>query len=184
MKLKTKCSTAHNKLDISKHIEGSYSICDNRMQFQETKKLVDHHEPPWGQQQWWSNQSWTTHFLGKYSLNEAVRDLKSCCEEICPGLKAVKNTSKNSCDSEVKRGMYKVLVSVNFLSQQQTCKMTYSPSSLIKLTRKKLANIVLEYQHKFDNFLGFINAEKLWTIKTVFVEMESGSAISRNINVK
>ena len=44
MKLKTKCSTAQNKVDISKHIEGSYSICDNRMQFQETKKLVDHHE--------------------------------------------------------------------------------------------------------------------------------------------
>ena len=97
----------------------------------------------------------------KYSLNEAVRDLKSCYEEICPGLKAVKNTSKNSCHSEVKRGMCKVLVSVNFLSQQQTCKMTYSLSSLIKLTRKKLANVVLEYQHKFDNFLGFINAEKL-----------------------
>ena len=62
--------------------------------------------------------------------------------------------------------------------------MTYSLSSLIKLTRKELANIVLEHQHKFDNFLEFINAEELWTIKTVFTEMESGFAISRNINVK
>ena len=39
--------------------------------------------------------------------------------------------------------------------------MGYPLSSLIKLTRKELANIVLNYQHKFDNSLGLINAELL-----------------------
>ena len=58
--------------------------------------------------------------------------------------------------------------------------MTYSLSSLIKLTREELANIVLDYQHKFDNS---INAEIL-ELKTKFTKMESDLAISRNVNTK
>ena len=61
--------------------------------------------------------------------------------------------------------------------------MAYSLSSLIKLTRKELANIVLDYQHKFDNFLGSINAELL-ELKTKFTKMESGLTISRDVNAK
>ena len=61
--------------------------------------------------------------------------------------------------------------------------MAYSLSSLIKLTREELANIVLDYQHKFDNSLGSINAELL-ELKTKFTRMESDLAISRNVNVK
>ena len=60
--------------------------------------------------------------------------------------------------------------------------MAYSLSSLIKLTREELANIVLDYQHKFDNSLGSINAELL-ELKTKFTKMESDLAISRNVNV-
>ena len=61
--------------------------------------------------------------------------------------------------------------------------MAYSLSSLIKLTREELANIVLDYQHKFDNSLGSINAELL-ELKTKFTKMESDLTISRNVNVK
>ena len=61
--------------------------------------------------------------------------------------------------------------------------MAYSLSSLINLTRDELANIVLDYQHKFDNSLGSINAELL-ELKTKFVKMEFDLAISRNVNVK
>ena len=61
--------------------------------------------------------------------------------------------------------------------------MTYSLSSLIKLTREELANIVLDYQHKFDNSLGSINAELL-DLKMKFTKMESDLTISRNVNVK
>ena len=59
----------------------------------------------------------------------------------------------------------------------------FSLSSLIKLTREELANIVLDYQHKFDNSLGSINAELL-ELKTKFTKMESDLTISRNVNVK
>ena len=45
--------------------------------------------------------------------------------------------------------------------------MAYSLSSLIKLTREELANIVLDYQHKFVNSLDSINAELL-ELKTKF----------------
>ena len=61
--------------------------------------------------------------------------------------------------------------------------MAYSLSSLIKLTREELANIVLDYQHKFDNSLGSINAELL-ELKTKFTKMESDLTISRNVYVK
>ena len=61
--------------------------------------------------------------------------------------------------------------------------MAYSLSSLIKLTREELANIVLGYQHKFDNSLGSINAELL-ELKTKFTKMESDLTISRNVNVR
>ena len=61
--------------------------------------------------------------------------------------------------------------------------MPYSHSSLIKLTREELANIVLDYEHKFDNSLGSINAELL-ELKTKFTKMESDLAISRNVNIK
>ena len=61
--------------------------------------------------------------------------------------------------------------------------MAYSLSSLIKLTREELANIVLDYQHKLDNSLGSINAELL-ELKTKFTKMESDLAISPNVNVK
>ena len=61
--------------------------------------------------------------------------------------------------------------------------MAYSLSSLINLTRDELANIVLDYQHKFDNSLGSINAELL-ELKTKFIKMDFDLAISRNVNVK
>ena len=55
--------------------------------------------------------------------------------------------------------------------------MTYFLSSPIKLTRAELANIVLDYQHKFDNSLGSIDAELL-ELKTKFTKMESDLTIS------
>ena len=61
--------------------------------------------------------------------------------------------------------------------------MTYSLSFVIKLTREELANIVLDYQHKFDNSLGSIDADLL-ELKTKFTKMESDLAISCNVNVK
>ena len=61
--------------------------------------------------------------------------------------------------------------------------MAYSLSSLIKLTREELTNIVLDYQHKFGNSLGSIKAELL-ELKTKFTKMESDLTISRNVNVK
>ena len=60
--------------------------------------------------------------------------------------------------------------------------MAYSLSSLIKLTRKELTNIMLDYQHKFDNSLGSINADLL-ELTTKFTKMESDLVISQSINV-
>ena len=42
---------------------------------------------------------------------------------------------------------------------------------------------MLDYQHKFDNYLGSINAELL-ELKPKFTKMESDLKISRNVNVK
>ena len=56
-------------------------------------------------------------------------------------------------------------------------------SSLIKLTRQELINIVLDCKHKFDNSLGSINAELLER-KTKFTKMESYLEISQKLNVK
>ena len=42
---------------------------------------------------------------------------------------------------------------------------------------------MLHYQHQFDNSLGSTNVELL-ELKTKFTKMESGIAISRNVNVK
>ena len=50
--------------------------------------------------------------------------------------------------------------------------MAYSLPSLIKLTREELVNILPDYQQKFDNSLGSINAELL-ELKTKFTKMES-----------
>ena len=61
--------------------------------------------------------------------------------------------------------------------------MTHSLSSLIKLTTEELANTVLDYQHKFDNSLGFINSEIL-ELKSKFTKIKSDLAISRKVNVK
>ena len=61
--------------------------------------------------------------------------------------------------------------------------MAYSLPSLIKLTREELVNILPDYQHKFDNSLGSINAELL-ELKTKFTKMESDLTISRNVNVR
>ena len=61
--------------------------------------------------------------------------------------------------------------------------MAYSLPSLIKLTREELVNILPDYQHKFDNSLGSINAELL-ELKTKFTKIESDFAISWNVNLK
>ena len=61
--------------------------------------------------------------------------------------------------------------------------MTFSLSSMIKITREKLANVFLDYHQKFHNFLYSLNAELL-KLKTKFTKMESGIAISRNTDVK
>ena len=42
---------------------------------------------------------------------------------------------------------------------------------------------MLDYQHKFDNSLGFINSELL-ELKSKFTKIKSDPAISRNVNVK
>ena len=55
--------------------------------------------------------------------------------------------------------------------------MAYSLSSLIKLTREELVKIVMNYQHKFDNSLGSINAD-LIELKTKLTKMKSDLAIS------
>ena len=61
--------------------------------------------------------------------------------------------------------------------------MAYFLLSLLKLTREELANIVLDYQHTFDNSLSSINTELL-ELKTKFTKRESDLTISRNVNVK
>lgn len=61
--------------------------------------------------------------------------------------------------------------------------MVYSLSSPIKLTRKELTNIFLDYQRKFDNSLGSVNAELL-ELKSNFTKMKSDHVISRNVKVK
>ena len=61
--------------------------------------------------------------------------------------------------------------------------MPGSLSSLIKLTREELANIALDYQHKFDDSLGSRNAELLER-KIKFTKMGPDLAISQNANVK
>ena len=61
--------------------------------------------------------------------------------------------------------------------------MAYFLFSLLKLTREELANIVLDYQHTFDNSLSSINTELL-ELKTKFTKRESDLTISRNVNVK
>ena len=61
--------------------------------------------------------------------------------------------------------------------------MAYFLLSLIKPTREELANIVLDYQHTFDNSLGSINTELL-ELKIKFTKRESDRKISRNVNVK
>ena len=61
--------------------------------------------------------------------------------------------------------------------------MAYFLSSLIKLTRQELINIVLDYKRKFDNSLGSINAELLKR-KTKFTKMESYLEIPQKLNVK
>ena len=61
--------------------------------------------------------------------------------------------------------------------------MAYSLSFLIKLPREELNDIVLDYQHKFDNSVSSINAELL-ELKAKLTKMESDLAISPNANVK
>ena len=61
--------------------------------------------------------------------------------------------------------------------------MAYSLSFLIKLPREELTDIVLDYQHKFDNSVSSISAELL-ELKAKFTKMESDLAISPNANVK
>ena len=61
--------------------------------------------------------------------------------------------------------------------------MAYFLLSLLKLTREELANIVLDYQHTFDNSLSSINTELL-ELKTKFTKRESDLTISRNVNVQ
>lgn len=61
--------------------------------------------------------------------------------------------------------------------------MVYSLSSPIKLARKELTNIFLDYQRKFDNSLGSVNAELL-ELKSNFTKMKSDHVTSRNVKVK
>ena len=50
--------------------------------------------------------------------------------------------------------------------------MGYFLSSLIKLTTEELDKIVLDYQHKFDDSLGSMNADLL-ILRTKFTKKES-----------
>ena len=61
--------------------------------------------------------------------------------------------------------------------------MAYSLSSLIKLSRKEVANIVLNYQYKFNNSLDPIKAE-LHELKTRFTKIESDLAYLKKMTGK
>ena len=52
---------------------------------------------------------------------------------------------------------------------------------LKKLTKKKLSNIVIEYQNKFDNMLSNINTE-LTSLRDRFTKMESQLLVARRAN--
>ena len=52
---------------------------------------------------------------------------------------------------------------------------------LKKLTKKKLSNIVIEYQNKFDNMLSNINTE-LTSLRDRFTKMESQLLVTRRVN--
>ena len=61
--------------------------------------------------------------------------------------------------------------------------MAYSLSSLIKLTKKELPNIVLDYEQKSVNSLDSINTESL-ELKTTFTKIKSDLPIFRNVYIK
>ena len=54
-------------------------------------------------------------------------------------------------------------------------------NALKKLTKKKLSNIVIEYQNKFDNMLSNINTE-LTSLRDRFTKMESQLLVTRRVN--
>ena len=61
--------------------------------------------------------------------------------------------------------------------------MAHSFSPLIKITSEDLANIMLDYQHKFDKSPDSINAELL-ELKAKFTKIESDLTIFQNVKVK
>ena len=59
--------------------------------------------------------------------------------------------------------------------------MAISLNSLKKLTRKQLANMVIDYQNKFKNMLSNINVE-LTSLRDRFTKMEYQVLVTRRVN--
>ena len=59
--------------------------------------------------------------------------------------------------------------------------MAMSISTLKKLTKEELSNMVLEYQNRFENVLANVNAE-LSSLRDRFTKMESQLLVTRRVN--
>ena len=59
--------------------------------------------------------------------------------------------------------------------------MAISLNSLKKLTKKQLANMVIDYQNKFKNMLSNINVE-LTSLRDRFTKMEYQLLVTRRVN--
>ena len=59
--------------------------------------------------------------------------------------------------------------------------MAMSISTLKKLTKEKLSNMLLEYQNRFDNMLANVNTE-LSSLRDRFTKMESQLLVTRRVN--
>ena len=59
--------------------------------------------------------------------------------------------------------------------------MAMSISTLKKLTKEELSNMVLEYQNRFENMLANVNTE-LSSLRDRFAKMESQLLVTRRVN--
>ena len=59
--------------------------------------------------------------------------------------------------------------------------MAMSLSTLKKLTKEELSNMVLEYQNRFENMLANVNTE-LSSLRDRFTKMESALLATRRVN--
>ena len=59
--------------------------------------------------------------------------------------------------------------------------MAMSISTLKKLTKEKLSNMLLEYQNRFENMLANVNTE-LSSLRDRFTKTESQLLVTRRVN--